>query len=120
MSTITAFDLDRFARAAEERDALTQLSMYRPDAVVTIADRVSQPRSPRILRSHQEIKAWLEDMYDRDMTHVVQHKVKGDTGAAYTQACRYRDGTNVLCATVIELDHGVIAAQTVVQAWDEN
>ena len=30
MSTITTFDLDRFARAAEERDAATQLSMYGP------------------------------------------------------------------------------------------
>jgi hypothetical protein len=120
MSTITTFDLDRFARAAEERDAFTQLSMYRRDAIVTIADKLSQPHSPRILDSHEQIKAWLEDIYDRDMTHVVQHKVKDDTGAAYTQTCRYRDGTNVLCATVIELDRGVIAAQTVVQVWDEN
>src|ERR1700750_1478602 len=43
MGTITTFDLDRFTRAAEERDAATQLSMYGPNAVVTIADKVSQP-----------------------------------------------------------------------------
>ena len=49
MSTTTAFDLDRFARAAQERDASTQLSMYAPDASVTIADKVSQPGSPRVL-----------------------------------------------------------------------
>ena len=53
-------------------------------------------------------------MYGRDMTHTVKHRVKDQTGAAYTQACRYPDGTNVLCATVIELDSGVIAGQTVV------
>jgi len=119
MGTITAFDLDRFARAAEARDASTQLSMYGPDAVVTIADKVSQPGSPRVLRTREEIKAWLEDTYSRDMTHSVKHTVKDDTGAAFTQACRYPDGTNVLCATVIELDDGVISRQTVVQAWDE-
>ena len=119
MSTTTAFDLDRFARAAEERDASTQLSMYGPAAVVTIADKISQPGSPRVLRSREEIKSWLEDMYDREMTHSVKHRVEDETGAAYTQACRYPDGTNVLCATVIELDGGVIAAQTVVQVWDE-
>ncbi|HUJ35717.1 MAG TPA: nuclear transport factor 2 family protein [Solirubrobacteraceae bacterium] len=119
MSTTTAFDLDRFARAAEERDASTQLSMYGPEAVVTIADRISQPGSPRVLRTHEEIKSWLEDTYDRDMAHTVRHRVEDETGAAYTQACRYPDGTNVLCATVIELDGGVIAAQTVVQVWDE-
>jgi len=119
MSTITTFDLERFARAAEERDASTQLSMYGPDAIVTIADRITQPRAPRVLRAREEIKTWLEDMYSRDMTHSVQHRVKDDAGAAYTQACRYPDGTNVLCATVIELNGGVVARQTVVQVWDE-
>lgn len=119
MSTTTTFDLDRFARAAEERDASTQLSMYGPDATVTIADQVSQPGSPRVLRTREQIKSWLEDMYGRDMTHTVKHCVKDQTGAAYTQACRYPDGTNVLCATVIELDNGSIADQTVVQVWDE-
>jgi hypothetical protein len=119
MSTVTTFDLDRFARAAEERDASTQLSMYGPDAIVTIADRNSQPRSPRVLRTRGEIKAWLDDIYGRDMTHSVQHRVGDDAGAAFTQACRYPDGTNVLCATVIRLDGGQISGQTVVQVWDE-
>ena len=79
MSTITTFDLDRFARAAEERDAATQLSMYGPDSVVTIADKISQPGSPRVLRTRDEIKGWLEDMYGRDMTHTVKHRVKDET-----------------------------------------
>lgn len=120
MSTTTStFDLDRFVRAAQERDAATQLSMYGPEATVTIVDKISQPGSPRLLRTHEEIKSWLEDMYDRDMTHSVKHSVRDETGAAYTQACRYPDGTNVLCSTVLELDHGVISGQTVVQVWDE-
>lgn len=119
MSTTTSFDLDRFARAAQERDAPTQLSMYGADATVTIVDQISQPGSPRVLDSHAEIKSWLEDMYGRDMTHTVEHRVEDETGAAYTQACRYPDGTNVLCATVIALDDALISSQTVVQVWDE-
>jgi hypothetical protein len=119
MSTITTFDLERFTRAAEERDAATQLSMYGPDAVVTIVDKITQPGAPRVLRTRDQIKAWLEDIYDRDMTHSVTHRVLDETGAAYTQACCYPDGTNVLCATVIELDGGVISGQTAVQVWDE-
>jgi hypothetical protein len=118
-STSTTFDLDRFARAAEERDASTQLSMYSADATVTITDKISQPGTPRVLHAREEIKAWLEDTYGRDMTHSVNHRVKDATGAAYTQACRYPDGTNVLCATVIELDGGLISGQAVVQVWDE-
>ena len=119
MSTITTFDLDRFTRAAEERDAATQLSMYGPDATVTIADKVSQPGSPRVLHTRQEIRDWLEDVNGREMTHAVKHRVKDESGAAYTEACLYPDGTNVLCATVIELDSGQISGQTVVQVWDE-
>jgi SnoaL-like domain len=119
MGTITTFDLDRFTRAAEERDAPTQLSMYGPDAVVTIANKISQPGAPRVLRGREEIEAWLEDTYSRDMTHSVKHRVRDETGAAFTVACRYPDGTNVLCATVIELDGGVIAGQTVLETWDE-
>ncbi|MBV9604389.1 MAG: nuclear transport factor 2 family protein [Solirubrobacterales bacterium] len=119
MGTITTFDLDRFTRAAEERDAETQLSMYGPDAVVTINNKISQPGAPKVLRGREEIRAWLEDMYGRDMTHAVKHRVLDETGAAYTQACRYPDGTNVLCATVIELDGGVISGQTVLETWDE-
>jgi SnoaL-like domain len=121
MSTVTSetFDLDRFARAAEDRDAATQLSMYGPDATVTISNKISQPGAPRVLRTREDIKAWLEDMYARDMTHKVQHRVTDGTGAAYTQACRYADGTNVLCATVIALKDGRISDQTVLEVWDE-
>jgi ketosteroid isomerase-like protein len=118
-STHTTFDLDRFARATEERDASTQVSMYAPDATVTIADKLTQPGSPRVLSTPEAIKSWIEDTCARDMTHSVQHRVRDETGAAFTVACRYADGTNVLCATVVELDAGLIASQAIVQAWDE-
>jgi hypothetical protein len=119
-SSVTKFDLERFARATEERDASTQLSMYAPDATVTIADRISQPGSPRVLQGREQIKGWIEDVTGRDMTHAVQHNVSDDRGAAFTVACRHADGTNVLCATVVELRDGAIANQTIVQAWDES
>ncbi len=119
MSTITEFDLERFARAVEERDAATQLSMYSPNATVTIADKIAQPGSPQVLSTREQIKDWLEDLYGRDMTHKVQHRVEDNGGAAFTLGCRYPDGTNVLCATVFRVDDGQISDQTVVQVWDE-
>lgn len=119
MSTITTFDLARFARAAEERDAATQLSMYGSDATVTIVDKITQPGSPRVLCTHDEIKDWLEDLCGRDMTHKVSHRVGSDDGAAFTLTCRYPDGTQVLCASVIKLNSGQVSDQTVVQVWDE-
>jgi hypothetical protein len=119
MPTTTTFDLEQFTRAIEERDASTQLAMYAPDASVTLTDRVSQPGSPRLLNGRTEIQTWVEDVCGRDMTHAVGHAVQDERGAAFTEACRYPDGTNVLCATVLELEHGLIARQVGVQAWDE-
>jgi hypothetical protein len=116
----STFDLTRFARATEERDASTQLSMYAADATVTITDRITQPGSPRVLHGRDEIRSWIEDVTARDMTHAVQQTVGDGQGAAFTVACRYPDGTNVLCATVLALRAGAIADQTVVQVWDES
>ena len=115
-----SFELARFCAAAESRDVDTQLSMYAPDAVVTIADRINQPRAPQVLHGRGEIGAWLQDICGRDMTHSVTHSVADDRGGAYAEACRYPDGTNVRCATVFTLTDGQIVDQTVVQAWDES
>jgi ketosteroid isomerase-like protein len=121
MSTTTTptFDFAELKRAGEERDATAQLALYADDAAVTVVDRINTPGSPRVLRGREEIRAWIEDACERDITHSVQHRVQDETGAAYIQSCRYPDGTKVLCATVLELDGGAIASQTVVQVWDE-
>jgi SnoaL-like domain len=119
MSTIQQFKLETFTRAVQERDAATQVAMYAPDAEVTLVDRNSQPSSPRVLRGVEEVRGWIEDVCGRDMTHRVQHTVCDSTGAAFTEACRYPDGTAVTCATVLELAEGLVKRQTVVQAWDE-
>ena len=119
IATGSKFDLERFTRASRERDASTQLSMYRPEATVTVVDPINQPRSPRLLQCREQIKGWLEEVASRDLTHSVGHTVEDEDGAAYTVTCRYPDDTAVLCATVLELEGGQIARQTVVQVWDE-
>jgi hypothetical protein len=91
--------------------------MYGPDA--TVIDKMTQPGSPRVLDTRGQIKAFLEDLFGRDMTHKVTHRLSDENGAAYTLACCYPDATNVLCATLIELDGGQISDQTVVHVWDE-
>jgi ketosteroid isomerase-like protein len=118
-TSTTEFDLARFARATEERDASTLLTMYADDAVVTIADKDAPPSAPRVLNGRDEIRAWIEDLTGRDMTHRVGHTVRDDSGAAYVVTCRYPDGAHVLCSTVIELTERRISRQSVVQVWDE-
>lgn len=119
MTTIQMFDLSALKRGIEERDASAQLAMYADDAEVTLVDRVAQPSAPRVLHGRGEIQTWIEDVCGRDMTHQVQHTVQDGSGAAFTEACRYPGGTGVICATVLELDNGLVARQIVVQAWDE-
>jgi hypothetical protein len=115
----TQFDFAALKRALEERDADAQLSLYAADAEVRLVDRIHTPRSPRELRGRDEIRDWIDDVCARDMTHQVQTPVVGDGALAFTEACRYPDGTNVLSATVLELSGGRIARQLAVQAWDE-
>jgi SnoaL-like domain len=118
-TSATTFDLARFSRAIEARDASAQVELYALDATVTIADPTALPSSPRVLRGRDEIAGWVQDVCARELTHAVKHGVQDDHGAAYAVACSYPDGTKVLCATVLELDGGAIASQTVVQVWDE-
>ncbi|MBV9334966.1 MAG: nuclear transport factor 2 family protein [Solirubrobacterales bacterium] len=84
-ATTTSFDLARFCRALERRDSATQLSMYAPHATVTIADRITQPGSPRVLHGAGEIRGWIEDVDGREMTHAVGHTGADEHGAAFTE-----------------------------------
>jgi ketosteroid isomerase-like protein len=112
-------DFEVLRRAIEERDAAAQLALYAADAEVRLVDRIYTPRSPRVLRGRDEIRAWLEDVCARDMRHRVETPVVADDALAFTESCVYPDGTNVLCATVLELRGGLVVRQVAVQAWDE-
>ena len=113
------FDFGEFKRALEERDSTAQLALYAPDAEVTLIDRINTPSAPQVLRGREAIRAWIEDICERDMTHRIDMQVLGNGGAGLTEACRYPDGTNVVCAAVLELRDGQIVRQVGVQAWDE-
>jgi ketosteroid isomerase-like protein len=120
MTTTThTFDLPGFRRAIEERDGSAQLAMYAEDAEVTLVDRSATPSAPRVLHGREQIRDWIEDICGRDMTHSVTQAVQDRDGVAFTEACRYPDGTRVLCATLIETDDEQIVRQVAVQAWDE-
>lgn len=118
-TTQTAFDLRALTRAIEERDATAQLAHYDDDAEVRLVDRDNTPGSPRVLRGKAAIREWLEDLSARDMTHRVEQQVVQGDSATFVEACRYPDGTNVLCSAVLELRDGRIARQLVMQVWDD-
>ena len=54
------------------------------------------------------------------MTHELERVVVGERNASFTEACRYPDGTAVLCTAMLDLDaDGRITRQIAVTAWDE-
>ena len=118
-TTPTTFDLAALKRAIEDRDAAAQVALYAPDAEVRLVDRVTTPGRPRVLRGREEIAGWIEDVCGREMTHRVEQDVVARDRAAFAESCRYPDGTNVLCMTVLEVRDGLIASQLAIQAWDE-
>ncbi|MCW3007060.1 MAG: nuclear transport factor 2 family protein [Solirubrobacterales bacterium] len=116
--TSSAFDLRALRSAIESRDAAAQAAMFADDAEVVMVDRDHPPGEPQVLRGIGEIRPMLDDLFARDMTHQVQSAVTDGERAAYVLACRYPDGTRVLCSTMLELDGDRIARQVGVQAWD--
>jgi ketosteroid isomerase-like protein len=120
MSTTTQqFDLDALRRAIESRDAAGQVALYADDAEVVTIDHEHPPSDPARAQGIDAIRAMIEDVCARDMTHELTHTVSGPGGAAFTLQCRYPDGTRVFCATLLETRGGKIVRQEGAQAWDE-
>ena len=118
-ATASTFDLAALTDAIERSDVAGQLALYAPDAEVRLVDRITTPGSPRVLHGRDEIAGWIEDVCSRDMTHRVDQQVVGEGRAAFAESCRYPDGTNVLCMTVLDVEGGRIVRQLAIQAWDE-
>ncbi|MGE3150108.1 MAG: nuclear transport factor 2 family protein [Pseudorhodoplanes sp.] len=106
-------------RAIEGRDGTMLAGFYADDALVQIIDRNNPPSRPRIVKGKAAIGAFWDDICSRAMTHRVDTSIAEKDRLAFTQACTYPDGAKVFCVAVLDLDHGKIARQTVVQAWDE-
>jgi SnoaL-like domain len=116
--TSTGPDINTLAQAIEARDAETITALYAEHATLTLLDRDHPPSNPLVLSGRQEIGAYYRDICGRNMGHQVLDAVSGSSGLAYTQHCRYPDGTRVVCTTVATVEGGRITGQTGVQVWD--
>ena len=117
--TTSSIAVDDLKAAIEGRDAARLISLYADDAVMRIIDRDNPPSRPRELKGREAIAAFYDDVCSRAMTHRVEAGVSDGRRIAFTQACAYPDGAKVMCLSMLELRDGLVARQTVVQAWDE-
>lgn len=106
-------------QAIETRNGTMLTSFYADDALLRIVDRNNPPSRPREVRGKAAIGTFWDDICSRAMTHRVETSIADGNRLAFSQACAYPDGMQVLCLALCELKGGRIARQTVVQAWDE-
>jgi hypothetical protein len=117
-TTGTTFDIAALGRSVQERDAEARLAFYAHDAVVEIVDREHPPSSPQRITGTDALRAYVEDVAARDMTHTVRHALTDGETASLWIDCRYPDGTQVRCAGAISLRDGKVVREDVVQEWD--
>jgi hypothetical protein len=116
MSTRTTFDLTGLSRAIQGRDSRYHLALYAPDAEVEIFDR-SKPDAPlEVLRGKPAIAAWLQRRSSAAVHDEVKEATVQPDRVAYTEECRYGDGSSVLVECDAEVRRGQIthAAVTLV------
>jgi len=114
-----AVDLVALRTALEASDAETLIGLYADDAELQVIDRINQPSKPLIFQGKEAIAGYWRDVCGRQMAHTVEHVVAAGDTLAYSEACRYPDGTRVQCIAFLDLLGGKIVRQRGVQAWDE-
>ncbi|WP_426592098.1 nuclear transport factor 2 family protein [Cellulomonas sp. McL0617] len=116
--TTTTVELAALTRAIEGLDADAIAARYAEGATLTLLDRDHPPSSPQLISGRDAIRTYFRDVCGRNVNHEVRDAVATDGGIAFTQHCRYPDGTRVVCAAVATLERGLIVRQTIVQTWD--
>ena len=119
LATSTPLTAAGIRQAIESRDGRMLSGFYADDALVRVIDRNNPPSRPRDIRGRAAITTFWDDICSRAMTHKVDTTVSEGDRMVFTQDCTYPDGTRVFCIAALELRDGLIARQTVVQAWDE-
>lgn len=112
------FSLPALSHAIEARDSKAMRGFYADDAKLQIIDSDHPPSRPRQIVGRGAIGDYFDDVCGRTMTHRVESGILTGDRLAFTQACAYPDGVRVFCSAMAELTDGLIARQTIVQAWD--
>jgi ketosteroid isomerase-like protein len=120
MTTIptSSFDVATLRNALHERDAAALAGLYADDATIELVDQANPPSSPRRIEGREAIRAHLDDVFGRDVSHELETVAASSDALGYSVRCVYADGMKVVCTSTARLRDGKIAAELGVQAWD--
>ena len=112
-------DVATWRTAIEAGDARTIIDLYADDAELQVMDSLHRPSAPLVFRGKEAIAGYWNDICGRAMSHVVERVARDGDTLAYSEACRYPDGTRVQCIAFLDLVDDRIVRQVGVQTWDE-
>jgi ketosteroid isomerase-like protein len=117
-TTTSTFDAAALRHGFDKKDAEELLALYAQDATVEIVDALNPPSKPQRHEGREAVRAHLEDILGRDMSHALDIVAVGDDALGYSLRCVYPDGTRVVCVATAQLRGGKIVREIGVQAWD--
>jgi ketosteroid isomerase-like protein len=112
-------DVAALRAAIENGDADSLIGMYADDAEVKVMDKLHQPSHPLVFHGKDEVAGYWQDVCGRAMSHTVERIARDGDTVAYSEACRYPDGTRVQCLAFLDIKDGKIVRQFGIQTWDE-
>lgn len=115
---MATFSVDTLRRGHHEHDATMLAGLYADDATITIVDASSPPSKPTIVQGKDAILGYYEDICSRPMVHEVDDAFVTGDRLAFQVACKYESGERVLTSEMCTLRDGLIAEETLLQAWD--
>ena len=105
--------------AIEASDVRTIIDLYADDAELQVMDKLHRPSAPQVFRGKEAIAGYWNELCGREMTHDVERVARDGDTLAYSEACRYPDGTRVQCIAFLDLAGDKIVRHVGVQTWDE-
>ena len=113
----TDFDMKGFTRAVEAADWLRQLDHYAEDAQLEIVEAGPRPTPLGVVRGRAAITQCLRALSSRAVSFRLWDTSTDPGTLAYTQECRYSDGSRLVftCSGAVEDGRISQAALTVVE-----
>ena len=115
------FDFEAWRTAVETRDVETWLAFFADGAEWVEYRPGNPPKSPRVLRGREEIRAWLEAIQPTAAELRVTHELVGERRIAYRLTVTFAaDGAQIVEHVIADLDgDGRVVAQVDVEIWDD-
>ena len=112
------FPWTEYRAAFEAKDVARCLPFYAEDAEWVEYRHTDPPRSPNVMRGHEEIGAFLGRVAEMELTLELGNEVLGGDRIAFACTVTFREGDKIIEHVIADVSEGRIVRQVEVEAWD--